>query len=226
MFTDSREIALYNFLNAFHILMLCFQRKPPMKFDPKTHHRHSIRLKGYDYSQSGAYFVTLVTWQRECLFGEVVNGEMRLNRMGKIVEQAWFDLPRHYRHLELGAFVVMPNHAHGILILHDESRGGSLLSGESVLPESTHASQISTPDNQTRPYSVPKRHPLSEIVRALKSFSAKRINVWRHAEGLSVWQRNYFEHIIRNEREMENIWLYIESNPARWNEDAENPAKG
>jgi REP element-mobilizing transposase RayT len=85
-----------------------------MKFDPKIHHRRSIRLKGFDYSQAGAYFVTIVTQGRVPLFGDVVNGEMRLNRYGKIVQAVWFDLPQHYPHVELGAFVIMPNHVHGI----------------------------------------------------------------------------------------------------------------
>lgn len=73
-----------------------------MKFNPKIHHRRSIRLKGYDYSQAGAYFVTIVTWQREMLFGEIVNGEVALNRYGKIVRDVWFDLQNHYPHVDLG----------------------------------------------------------------------------------------------------------------------------
>lgn len=88
-----------------------------MKFDPKIHHRRSIRLKGYDYSQAGAYYVTIVAYGRECLFGEIVNGEMRLNEYGKIVERAWFDLPKHYPHIELGTFCIMPNHVHAVIII-------------------------------------------------------------------------------------------------------------
>lgn len=197
-----------------------------MKFDPNIHHRHSIRLKGYDYSQAGAYFVTLVTWQRECLFGEVLDGKMYLNRVGKIVEYAWQDLTKHYRHVELGAFVIMPNHIHGIIVLNDDpGRGGSIMSGVGASPENAEIGGTLGSKTQTRPYFTPKRHPLSEIVRALKSFSSKRINLLRHTPGIPVWQRNFYEHIIRNNREMGNIWRYIENNPALWGKDDENPAK-
>jgi hypothetical protein len=95
----------------------------PFKFDPEKHHRRSIRLKGYDYIQAGAYYVTICTWQRELLFGEVVEGRVHLNRMGVIVLRAWRDLPRHYPHLELGEFCVMPDHVHGIMVLVEGERG-------------------------------------------------------------------------------------------------------
>ena len=197
----------------------------PSKFDPRIHHRQSIRLQGFDYSSAGAYFVTIVAHGRECLFGEVVDGNVKLNRFGEIVDHAWFDLPRHYRHVSLGAFVIMPNHVHGIIVLNDDGRGGSV-SGGIALPDETIAGQNTVPANpETRPYAPIKRHPLSEIVRAFKSFSAKRINVLRRTQGIPVWQRNYYEHIIRNDREMERIWHYIESNPSRWAEDDENPSR-
>ncbi len=91
-----------------------------MKFDPQKHHRHSIRLKGYDYTLAGAYFVTIVTWQREMLFGEIVDGEMKLNDFGKIVSEKWQWLETQYEYVELGAWVIMPNHHHGILVIHDD----------------------------------------------------------------------------------------------------------
>lgn len=206
-----------------------------MKFDPKIHpfdraqdkHRRSIRLKGYDYSQAGAYFVTIVSWQREMLFGEIVNEEMKLNHNGQIVRDAWFDLKNHYRHVELGAFVIMPNHVHGIIILIDDiSRGGSPIIRETTSSDKTNVGELPLPKGKTHPYVKPKpRHGLPEIVRAFKSFSARRINRLRKTDGIPVWQRNYYEHIIRNEREMDNIHRYIESNPARWNDDDENPMK-
>ena len=92
-----------------------------MKFDPQKHHRRSIRLKGYDYTQTGAYFITIVVWQRECLFGGIVDGEMRLNQFGKIVQRAWLDLPKHYPHVQLGTFCIMPNHVHLVLIPYEIS---------------------------------------------------------------------------------------------------------
>lgn len=194
-----------------------------MKFDPQKHHRRSIRLKGYDYSQAGVYFVTIVAWQRECLFGDVANGRMNLNRHGHIVRDAWFDLKNHYRHVELGGFVIMPNHVHGIIVLIDDGRGGSSTSGGINSPDISPAGMHNLPTNQTRPYVKPKpRHGLPEIVRAFKSFSAKRINRLRRTDGIPVWQRNYYEHVIRNEREMDNITKYIETNPLRWDDDDEN----
>jgi REP element-mobilizing transposase RayT len=163
-----------------------------MKFDPKFHHRRSIRLKGYDYSRAGAYFVTLVTRQRECLFGDVLNGEMRLNELGEVVSANWQWLETQYPYVELGGWVVMPNHLHGILIIHNTgSRGGS----------------------RSDPTPI-KRKPLGGLVGAFKTVSTKQINLLRHTEGIPIWQRNYYEHIIRDQEDMEGIWNYIESNPA------------
>jgi putative transposase len=189
------------------------------KFDPRIHHRRSIRLKGYDYSQPGAYFVTLVAHQRQSIFGEVANGVMHLNQYGEILHQVWLDFPRHYPHVSLDAFILMPNHVHGIMVLHD-CRGGSVgnrslptgaMSGEDLLPEMA----------QTRPYHV--RHGLSEIVCAFKSFSARRINVLRKTPNIPVWQRNYYEHIVRDQSELNRIKQYILDNPMKWAEDKENP---
>jgi REP element-mobilizing transposase RayT len=90
-----------------------------VKFDPQKHHRRSIRLKEFDYSSAGAYFVTIVAWHRECLFGEVVNKEMRLNKVGKIVEWEWLELPKRLSYVTLGAHMVMPNHFHGILFIRE-----------------------------------------------------------------------------------------------------------
>ena len=95
-----------------------------MKFDPKIHHRHSFRLKGYDYSQAGAYFVTIVAWQREMLFGEIVNGEMKLNDFGKIVQDEWEQTAIVRPNVELGDYIVMPNHFHGILVFVDDGNVG------------------------------------------------------------------------------------------------------
>ncbi|MDP1714930.1 MAG: transposase [Anaerolineales bacterium] len=161
-----------------------------MKFDPKIHHRRSIRLQGYDYSQAGAYYVTIVAWRREHVFGEVVNAEMQLNKFGQIVNQAWYDLPKHYPHVELDTFCIMPNHVHAIIVLNDNP--------------------------------AIKRHPLSEVVRAFKSFSARRINSLRNTQGIPVWQRNYYEHIIRNHEDYLSKSNYILDNPLNWENDDEN----
>ena len=120
--------------------------------------------------------MTIVAWQRESLFGEVVDGKMMLNRHGYIVCDAWFDLKNHYQHVELGEFVIMPNHVHGIIVLTDDGRDGSSASGGTNSPDITYAGTDNLPVNQTRPYvkSQP-RHGLPEIIRAFKSFSARRI---------------------------------------------------
>ena len=164
-----------------------------MKYDPDIHRRRSIRLKGYDYSSPGAYFVTTVTRKRECLFGEVVEGSVHLSKMGGIVQQVWLDLPNHYSHVVLDAFCIIPNHLHGIIILTDiPGRGGSELQWHSVTDQIQEKSNIESneiltrpyiqllcaPDqigeksniesngNQTRPHT---RHGIPKIVRAVKS---------------------------------------------------------
>jgi hypothetical protein len=96
-----------------------------MKYDPHKHHRRSIRLKGYDYTQAGAYFVTICTWQRECLLGEVINGEMQLSRYGETVQFNWNILPKRYPNVELDAFIVMPNRVHGIILLYASGLEGT-----------------------------------------------------------------------------------------------------
>ncbi len=175
-----------------------------MTYDPRRHRRRSIRLKGYDYTQPGAYFVTMVTHHRRPLFGEVVDGEMRLNMFGEIVEWTWRDLPNHVANIVLDAFVVMPNHVHGIVIIVDDKH----IVGAGSEPAPTNR----------------KRHGLPEIVRQFKTFSARRINEHRGVRGVPVWQRNYYEHIIRNERALHRIRAYIRNNPRRWAMDRNHPS--
>jgi REP element-mobilizing transposase RayT len=158
-------------------------------------------LPGYDYTQAGAYFVTFCAHHGEPLFGEVVGGVMRLNRYGRIVQACWADLPRHYPHVVLDEFVVMPTHTHKIIILAgDPNADAPAVAGAA----SGHGA------------AAPPRHALSEIVRALKTFSARRINELRGTPGIPVWQRDYWEHIIRDDRALEAIRRYIRENPARW----------
>ena len=175
------------------------------KFDPKIHHRRSIRLKGYDYSQAGAYFVTIVAWQRECLFGGVVNGTMKLNEIGTIVQKEWERSVEIRNEVELGIYVVMPNHLHGIVILHNDTVVGA--TGRSPLPPRG-----------------PMPRSLGALMAGFKSSVTKQINILRDTPGVPVWQRNYFERIIRDEREMDRIHRYIESNPSQWADDTENLA--
>jgi REP element-mobilizing transposase RayT len=167
------------------------------------HHRRSIRLKNYDYSQAGAYFITVCTQEHACLLGEIVNGEMRLNDMGEIVASVWRSIPEHFPNAITDEFVVMPNHIHGIVAIADAPVGA------------THASQECA--------SGPSRRSIGAIIGSFKSAVTKRINESRSAVGVSVWQRNYHEHVIRNDNALNHVRQYIIDNPAQWAMDRENP---
>ncbi len=181
------------------------------KFDPNKHHRKSIRLQGYDYSQTGAYFVTIVTYQRDCLFGKIENEIMVLNDFGKIADECWRNIPEHFQNVELGAHVIMPNHVHGVIVICDMDDGTGR--GAAMLRPYD--------DNTTHKINV-KPGSLGAIVRSYKSAVSYRINKEHNATG--IWQRNYYERIIRNADEANRIHLYIEANPAQWDTDDENPS--
>ena len=189
------------------------------EFDPHIHHRRSIRLKGYDYSQTGGYFVTVVAWHRECLFGEVMNGEMVLNEYGKIANECWLAIPEHFPNVELGAYIIMPNHVHGIIVIRSNE---SPLTMKTVDDRRGAALLRPYDDGEQNPYKINvKPGSLGAIVRSYKSAVSYRINKEHHATG--IWQRNYYEHIIRNETDLQNKTDYIEANPLLWDEDDENP---
>lgn len=188
-----------------------------MPCDPFKYHRRSIRLHGYDYTQAGAYFVTIVACNRECLFGEVVGGEMRVNACREIVVACWDTLPEHFSAVELDAFVVMPNHVHGIIVIGgegvDQGKGEAFsaeLSAEKASPLQPHG---------TIPGSV------GAIIQNFKSVSTRKINQLRDITGVPVWHRNYFEHIIRNEKSLNAIRAYTVGNSANWAHDKENPSR-
>ncbi len=189
------------------------------RYDPNRHHRRSIRLEGYDYASAGAYFVTLVTQGRECLFGEVKDGEMEENHYGRIVSETWQWLASQYSYVVVDAFTVMPNHLHGILIILDDGlgRGGSRTAPTSVGMFAYNGSEHLNSDKPLRP------KPLGRLIGAFKTVSAKVINKTRDVPGAPVWQRNYYEHIIRDQASPDRISQYISDNPARWAEDPENP---
>lgn len=177
-----------------------------MKFEPHKRHRRSLRLPEYDYSQLGAYFVTVCTHNRQALFGDVVAGEMELKACGRIVVEEWFKTGRLRPRIRLDAFVVMPNHVHGIIVIAD---------GRGTLQRA--------PTKTVEKFGQPTSDSLPTIVRLFKSATTTRINRWRGRPGVAVWQRNYYEHIIRDEAEWGRIREYIETNPANWAEDGENP---
>jgi REP element-mobilizing transposase RayT len=229
------------------------------RFDPNRHHRRSIRLPGYDYRQAGAYFVTICTYRREMLFDDPV--------LRQVAEALWQRIPRHsmarhFPHAQLDAWVVMPNHLHGIIIITDDPRcrgeaspeaisstnpvvhtGGGLegepvacrgeaspgtigsrnpiaLAGSSSVGESVawDASPLRERPTGAQPGS------LGVIVGNYKAVTARRINRLRGEPGLPVWQRNYYEHVVRDERALNAIRQYIADNPARWAWDTYNPS--
>jgi len=189
-----------------------------VRYDPQKHHRRSIRLKGYDYTQTGAYFITVVTHSRECLFGAIVDEVMHLNVAGEIARACWDDLPNHYPHIELDTFVVMPNHVHGIIVLTDNAGG---MVGASLKLAPTERAPTERAPTEHTPATTAKRHGLPEIVRAFKTFSARRINDMRNTPGVPVWQRNYYERIVRDATELNRIRQYVIDNPKRWAIDRE-----
>jgi putative transposase len=181
-----------------------------MRYDPNRHHRRSIRLKGYDYAQPGAYFVTICVQDRECLLGTIADGEMRLNDAGRMVQSWWDRLPEKYPTVETDGFVIMPNHIHGIIVIAESDDVG--------------ANPRVRPDEQTHG-SAPT---LGEIVQWFKTMTTNayirgvKQDGWKPFPG-KLWQRNYHERIVRNEQELNAVRRYIHNNPARWAEDMENP---
>ncbi|MEW6595762.1 MAG: transposase [Thermodesulfobacteriota bacterium] len=191
-----------------------------MKYDPVIHHRRSIRLQGYDYSRAGAYFVTICTQERQCLFGKIVDGEMRLNDLGRVVADSWEWLARQYDHAELDEWVIMPNHMHGIIVITDDCRGGSCR-GRSCRGGSCKGGSCKG-GSRTAP-TMAQRKPVGRLIGAFKTVSTKRINELRQTPGVKLWQRNYWEHIVRDEPELQRIRQYIHNNPSQWEMDTLHP---
>jgi len=174
-----------------------------MKYSPDVHHRRSIRLKNYDYSQAGAYFVTLCIQNRECVLGEIIDRNMHLSPVGENVLLQWTNLPQRFAGLELDVFVVMPNHFHSIISINPV--GAPLAAPYFVSNEKGAASSAPT---------------VGKILRAFKSISAIEGNRLLNRSNQPFWQRNYWEHVIRNEKELMTLRQYILSNPAQWELDS------
>ncbi|MEA2015034.1 MAG: transposase [Thermodesulfobacteriota bacterium] len=175
-----------------------------MTYNPDIHNRRSIRLKGYDYSQAGAYFVSICTQNRECLFGKITDGQMVLNDAGKIVADEWIKTGAIRNNVALDEWVVMPNHFLGILVVDD--RRGTARRAPTI-----------------EQFGQPVSNSIPTIIRSFKSAVTKRINEIRKTPGKKLWQRNYYEHIIRDENELNRIREYIVNNPMKWGLDRENP---
>jgi REP element-mobilizing transposase RayT len=172
------------------------------------HHRKSIRLKEYDYSSAGEYFVTICTYNHECFFGDIVNEEMRLNDYGEIANRNWKEISTHFSNVKLDESVVMPNHIHGILVLLDHC------------DENFHVGvQYIEPLQNTFQHVIPKS--LGSIIRTYKAAVTRECR----KRGLIdfQWQRNYYEHIIRDDNNLNNTREYIANNVLKWASDNENP---
>jgi putative transposase len=194
------------------------------------HHRRSIRLKGYDYSQTGFYFITLCTRDRQCWFGEVKNGKMYLNSIGSIVAKEWLNSAQIRQEIELDEWIVMPNHFHAIVIIHNEINENLGRTSENHI-QGEHFGNIqgehfgNIQGASLAPLRLRKPRSLSTLISGFKAVVTKRINEIRQVSGVSIWQRNYYEHIIRDELSLYNIRKYILENPLSWSEDPENPQK-
>ena len=196
-----------------------------MKYNPNIHHRRSIRLKGYDYSQAGLYFVTICVQDRQCLFGKITDSEMVLNDFGKIASQCWIEIPQHFPHAVLHEYIIMPNHVHGIIELETHV-GAKNFSPEQIpqitpeqIPPSSEQGAIVVgaknflplqPITNNKPFGTSRT--IGSIVRGFKIGVTKQL-------GYSVWQRNYYEIIIRNKKSYQRIVNYIINNPANWGKD-------
>jgi len=184
---------------------------PPLRPEARPLHRRSIRLRGYDYRQAGAYFVTIVAHNRTCLFGDILGGDMRLSSAGHAAQEQWLRSSDIREEIELDAFVVMPNHLHGIVVVKSHS--------------AADAPPIDVGAHGRAPLRPPLRSPrsLGSFIAGFKASATKCINAARGTPGAPVWQRNYHEHIIRNEDSLNRIRQYILDNPASWSMDRENP---
>jgi len=191
-----------------------------MSYNPQKHHRRSIRLPGYDYSQPGFYFVTIRVHGGECLLGTVVDQEMQLSELGQIANDFWAQVQAHFPNVSIDTFGIMPNHLHVIVAIHSPSE----------VAESTEENKATLPLQKTpddaiadATFSHPERPTLGQIIAYYKYQTTKRINQQRGTPGVTFWQRNYWEHTIRNEQALDRIREYIENNPARWEQDQLHP---
>ena len=187
-----------------------------MTYNPDKHHRKSIRLKEFDYTQAGWYYFTIVVQDRECLLGEIENGKIILNNCGEIIEAAWLKIPELRPYVELDDFIIMPNHFHGILIINENSNDSKVRVTDSVTPTKEIEPVAPTKDALTN---IARLIPnsLGAILGQFKSFTTKEIR--KAGIVYFKWQRNYWERIIRDENELNSIRRYILNNPLKWEED-------
>jgi len=193
------------------------------RYNPKIHHRRSIRLKGYDYSQAGLYFITICCQDRARLFGQIINGNMQLNDAGKMANQCWLEIPTHFPDVILHEHIIMPNHVHGIVEFAVGANNYSPNDDDADIGANGGANNYSPNDDDAdigaKDFS-PLRSPSKTIGSVVRGFKIG-VTKWmrQNTDIHNVWQRNYYEHIIRNEQSFQTISDYIINNPAKWNDD-------
>ena len=176
--------------------------------------RRSIRLKGYDYTQPGAYFVTICTHGQMCVFGDIINDDVKLSPAGQIAHREWMRLDTRFHYIDLDEFVIMPNHIHGIIIITCRGTAVNMIN---------KAHEISCRAPTGEQFGKPISSSIPTIIRSYKSSVTFRVNRLRYPLAKPLWQRNYFEHIIRNDDELNRARRYILNNPLQWHLDEENP---
>lgn len=185
-----------------------------MPYNPDIHHRRSIRLPKYNYTQNGAYFITICTDKRQPLFGEITNGTMHLNQLGHIARSCWLKIPQHFSHIQVDTFVIMPDHIHGILqIIHPPTVG------------TRHCRVLNSVQNSECPvqnsgyyegFGKPVRGSISTAVRSYKSAVTKLIHLLCETNKFPIWQPGFYESVIRDEKSLDYRREYIQKNPVRW----------
>lgn len=181
-----------------------------MRFNPEIHHRRSIRLKGYEYSRNGAYFVTMCIQNRECLLGKIIDKKILLSDAGIMAGSVWEEIPRSYPGVVIDIYQIMPNHVHAIILL-----------GEGL---------CACPSSEGQPRGVAPTLSLPDIIHRFKVMTTKTYmdgvakTIWIPFNK-KLWQRNYYEHVIRNDGDYDRIYEYVINNPSNWDEDENNPGK-
>jgi putative transposase len=177
---------------------------------PPLPHRRTIRFQGFDYSQAACYFVTICAREKRSLFGKICDATMRLNVLGKLVNECLTEISYHFANVEVPARAIMPNHLHGIFVLRERAR---------------HAVPLLNRTKNAEAFGEPVAGSVPTIIRSFKAAVTRKARVELRKPSFEVWQRNYFERVIRNEDEFRKTWQYICENPARWDFDPENPLK-
>ena len=179
--------------------------------------KNSLRLNNYNYSWAGAYFITICSYKKESLFGKIDDHSMQLNNFGNILQRCWDQIPGKYKNIKLGNFVIMPNHIHGIIWIVEA------IHESPETKQTIHKSSYKNGVIRELPLQVERRKMLlSKIIGRFKMNSSKLINNIRNSTGAHIWQRGYYDHIIRNDEDLNNIKQYIQNNPQNWDKDKNN----